>query len=86
MKATLVRGNVHYLGNKRFDKGVAVPVTAEEAERLEATVQVVQVNGEPVELERFKIEEPVKEVEESEEKEPAKTPSKKAPSRRKASE
>ena len=37
-KATLVNGEVYYLGNQRFDKGKARPVTAAEKDELDGAV------------------------------------------------
>lgn len=45
--ATLQRGNVYYLGKKRFERGVPVEVDASEAKLLRKEVQVLTPTNDP---------------------------------------
>lgn len=57
MKATLENGNVHYLGNKRFDRGVPVEITADEKTKLEKSVVKALVANKEVEICKFVFDE-----------------------------
>ena len=54
--ATLVRGNVYFYGNLRFDHGVSVPVTKEQVEHLKANaVDVFSDQGETFTKSKFEF-------------------------------
>lgn len=57
--ATLVKGQTYFLGNKRFDVNVAVPVTDEEKRLLDADPAARRVGGEDEEGKPTMTTEPI---------------------------